>query len=143
MCSIALLAREMFTCVFIGHAFALAETANDRLAWFFDKLFLGITYTISLCYLLFLVAFRRSKNTQMIHGKKFIVRMRKSQRQMRHPTRNTTEHKFFFFFYPLPPSCTSLNQRLICLFLSHSSRSIHSPRCNNNNNNQQPNEQTR
>jgi len=44
------------------------KTANDHFAWFFDNLFAAMLYTINLCYLVFLVAFRRSKNSSIIHG---------------------------------------------------------------------------
>ncbi len=55
----------------------LVKTPNDHFAWLFDKLFVAITYAISLCYLLFLVAIRRSKNGNIIHGK-IIFNMRRA-----------------------------------------------------------------
>jgi len=51
-----------------------AKTSNEHFTWLFNKLFVAITYTISLCYLLFLVAIRRSKNVNIIHGNGTSVR---------------------------------------------------------------------
>ncbi len=50
-------------------ALSLAKTSNDHFAWLFDKIFLAITYAISLCYLMFLVVLRRSKDSTTKHGK--------------------------------------------------------------------------
>ncbi|UJR29816.1 hypothetical protein I4U23_017360 [Adineta vaga] len=43
------------------------KKSNEHFAWLFDKIFVAITYTISLCYLVFLVVIRRSNNSSMTH----------------------------------------------------------------------------
>ncbi len=52
--------------LFLYLVFVLAKTSNDHFTGLSNKIFVAITYTISLCYLLFLVAIQRSKNTNII-----------------------------------------------------------------------------
>jgi len=53
----------------LEYLFRVVEKTNDHADGFFNKIFVTLTYTISLLYLLFLAAIGRKNDTNIIHGK--------------------------------------------------------------------------